>query len=212
MMALPLLGLVAGAASPLEEILGQEWDGTATAIRLLTIMQAFSAISLLLGPALQARNRPGTLSIVIWISSGLKVFALAFAAWLADESGGLIILCIAMIGATALSSILLVVVASRVLSVRFVSMLKAWLPGSVGAIVAISASWGLAWILTSPPILELVISSSAGVVAAGFVILGLSPELRDTIVSVRGRLMRSSAGVGHRRDHVQEDTTGVERP
>lgn len=211
-MALPLLGLVAGAASPLEEILGQEWDGTATAIRLLTIMQAFSAISLLLGPALQARNRPGTLSIVIWISSGLKVFALAFAAWLADESGGLIILCIAMIGATALSSILLVVVASRVLSVRFVSMLKAWLPGSVGAIVAISASWGLAWILTSPPILELVISSSAGVVAAGFVILGLSPELRDTIVSVRGRLMRSSAGVGHRRDHVQEDTTGVERP
>src|SRR5699024_3245341 len=118
LMALPLLGLVAGAAAPLEGILGSEWDGTATAIRLLAIMQAFAALSLLLGPALQAWNRPGTLAIVIWISSGLKVLALASAPWLADGSNDLIVLSIAMIVATAMGSVLIMVVAAKVLKVR----------------------------------------------------------------------------------------------
>src|SRR5690625_3132633 len=138
LMALPLLGLVAGAAAPLEGILGSEWDGTATAIRLLAIMQAFAALSLLLGPALQAWNRPGTLATVIWISSGLKVLALASAPWLADGSNDLIVLSIAMIVATAMGSVLIMVVAANVLQVQILAMVRTWVPGGVGAVVAAS--------------------------------------------------------------------------
>src|SRR5699024_8137734 len=176
-LALPLLGLLAGTALPLERILGTDWDGTATAIRLLALMQALTAISLLLGPALQARNRPGTLSIVIWISSGLKVLALAAAAWLADGSGGLIALCLAIITATALSSFLIVTVAARVLRVRLTDMIKAWGPGGAGGVVAVVVTWGLVRILDLSPFIELFVGGAGGAVAAGSVVLALSPEL-----------------------------------
>jgi len=194
-MALPLLGLLAGAALPLERILGPNWDGTSTAIRLLAIMQAFTALSLLLGPALQARNRPGTLSIVIWISSGLKVLALAAAAWLADGSGGLIALCLAIITATALSSFLIVTVAARVLRVRLTDMIKAWGPGGAGGVVAVVVTWGLVRILDLSPFIELFVGGAGGAVAAGSVVLALSPELREALAGIRDRVTHRP-GVG----------------
>ncbi|WP_168211865.1 oligosaccharide flippase family protein [Ruania zhangjianzhongii] len=212
MLALPLLGLLAGAASPLEKILGQEWEGTATAIQLLAIMQAFTAISLLLGPALQARNRPGTLSIVIWISSGLKVLALAAAAWLAGGSGGLIVLCVAMITATAMSSILIVAVAARVLGVRLADMMSAWVPGGVGALVAVVVTGGVVWVLSLAPLLELVIAGAAGGLTAGLVVLAVSPELRDVVAVARERLRRRPAEVRTSRGRMDQDASAVEQP
>ncbi|HIZ37824.1 MAG TPA: lipopolysaccharide biosynthesis protein [Candidatus Ruania gallistercoris] len=189
MLALPLLGLLAGAALPLEQLLGPEWESTATAIRLLALMQAFAAISLLLGPALQAWNRPGTLSIVIWISSGLKVLALVSAAWFLD-SDGLIALCIAMIVATALSSILIVAVATRVLSLRVADMVGVWIPGGLGALVALGVTWGTVILLDLQPLGELAVSGVAGALAAGMVMLSVSPELRGSVADVQARLVR----------------------
>lgn len=210
-MALPLLGLLAGAALPLEQILGEEWDGTATAIRLLALMQAFTALSLLLGPALQAWNRPGTLSIVVWISSGLKVLALAGAAWLADGSAGLVSLCAAMIAATALSSILIVAVAARVLRVRFADMVKAWVPGGLGAVVAVAVSWGSVWILDLSPFLELAIGGAAGGMAAGSVVLALSPDLREAVAGLRVRLAPGSADTDRAPASASQVPSGEER-
>lgn len=209
-MALPLLGLLAGVASPLERILGTQWDGTATAIRLLAVMQAFTAISLLLGPALQAWNRPGALSIVIWISSGLKILALVAAAWLEDSSGGLVALCVAMIAATAMSSILIVIVATRILRIRVADMLRPWIPGAVGALVAGVIALGLVWVLGLSPLLELAIGGSAGAIAAGLVLLALSPELRDVVGDLRIRLRRSPGSVEPVPAGARQETSGVE--
>jgi O-antigen/teichoic acid export membrane protein len=190
-MSLPLLGLVAGGASSLEGILGQEWQGTAVAIQVLVVMQAFAAVSLLLGPALQAWNRPGTLSIVIWVTSGLKVLALAVAAWLAGGSGGLVYLCIAMVAATAVGTSLLVVVACRVLRIRLATMLQAWVPGAVGALVAVVVTGGLVWILDVPPLLELAVAGVVGSLAAGAVVLAVAPEVRTVVTGMGVRLKRT---------------------
>lgn len=209
MLALPLLGLLAGVAAPLERILGQDWKGTATAIQLLALMQAFTAVSLLLGPALQARNRPGTLSIVIWVSSGLKILALASAAWLGDGSDGLLLLCIAMITATALSSILIVAVGSRILRIRLADMMGAWSAGSLGAIVAVVISWGLVWILHLPPLLEVAIGGTAGALAAVSILLALSPEVRGIASAIRGRLTRRTEETGPAHSRSERNALGV---
>ncbi|MBZ2196732.1 oligosaccharide flippase family protein [Occultella gossypii] len=196
-LALPLLGLLAGAAGPVEEILGPEWDGTATAIRLLTIMQAFAAISLLLGPALQAWNRPGTLSIVIWATSALKVLALVGAAWAADEAIGLIALCVAMIVATAIGSVVIVVVSSRVLRVRLTAMLLAWLPGAVGGLAAVAVTGGVVQLVALPALFELLIAGVVGSLVAGLILWALAPEIRSTVGSLRARLRRSPRPADH---------------
>ena len=212
MMALPLLGLLAGAALPLERILGPEWDGAATAIRLLALMQAFTAVSLLLGPALQAWNRPGTLSIVIWISSGLKLLALTSAAWLWDSSGSLFALCVAMIAATAMSSILIVAVAARVLDIRLADMVRTWVPGSLGAVVAVAVTWGLAWLFNLPPLLELVVAGGAGGIITGVVVLTLSPDLRKVVAGMQGRLKRQPVETDGARGRADQSASVTEQP
>lgn len=212
MMALPLLGLVAGAALPLEQILGPEWDGASTAIRLLALMQAFTAVSLLLGPALQARNRPGTLSIVIWISSGLKLLALVAAAWLSDRSGSLFALCVAMIAATAMSSILIVAVAARVLRIQVADMVRAWLPGSLGAFVAVAVTWGLARLLNLPPVLELMIAGGAGAIIAGSVVVALSPDLRKAVAGIRSQLTAPPAETEAASNRADQSASVAEQP
>lgn len=212
LMALPLLGLLVGAALPLERTLGPQWEGTAAAIRLLAIMQAFTAISLLLGPALQARNRPGTLSIVIWISSGLKVLGLVSATWLAEDSGGLVALCLVMIAATAMSSIVIVAVAVRILRIRLVHIVSAWVPGGVGAVVAVAFSWCLVWILNLPSLLELAIGGFAGSIAAGLAMFAISPDLRAGATNLRVRLRRRASDVESPHVPADQETTAIEQP
>ncbi|TDE94046.1 hypothetical protein EXU48_11355 [Occultella glacieicola] len=190
-LALPLLGLLAGAAGPIEKILGPEWDGTATAIRLLAIMQAFAAISLLLGPALQAWNRPGTLSIVIWASSALKIAALVLAAWATpDDSMALVLLCLAMIVATGVSTVVIVWVSSRVLHLRVREMLRAWAPGAIAGFVAVSISGGIVRFAVLPALFELLLAGVAGAIGAGLCLWASAPEFRSMVGTLRARSVR----------------------
>jgi PST family polysaccharide transporter len=67
-VGLPVLGALFAVAQPLVGLLGPQWDGTVTPLRTLC---------LLLGPALQAIGRPGTLAAIHWIRGALSVLTLA---------------------------------------------------------------------------------------------------------------------------------------
>lgn len=135
-LALPALALVVGLAPVVEAVLGPEWHGTTSAIQILAAAQAFTAVSLLLGPALQAIGRPGTLALLIWLWAGLTVAALVVAVRMtsADDSDRLVALCLAVAIASAVAVTVMVVVTSSIFSIPITDMAAAWLPGAVAAV------------------------------------------------------------------------------
>ena len=64
-LGLPALGILAATASPLVAVLGPQWSGTETPMRLLCLYAAANVYRVLLGPALQAIGRPARLAAVI---------------------------------------------------------------------------------------------------------------------------------------------------
>ena len=74
---LPVLGILCAAAEPLIGLLGPQWDGTVTPLRLLCLLGAVNVFGVLLGPALQAIGQPGTLAAILWTRGVLSVLTLA---------------------------------------------------------------------------------------------------------------------------------------
>ena len=74
---LPVLGVLAATAQPLVGLLGPQWAGTETPLRLLCLFGAVNVYGVLLGPALQAIGQPGKLAAILWTRGVLGVATLA---------------------------------------------------------------------------------------------------------------------------------------
>ena len=181
-LSLPLLGTVAGVAPCIERFLGSEWRGMATAIVLLAIVQAIRSISFLLGPALQAAGRPGTLSLLMWAFMGLNILGLVIASHGLDTDGALVQLCVAMIIATILGAALMVLVSARCLHIGPKSLLSPCMPGLIAGLMAAGVST-LAYQLveTMPWMIAGGIAGSLGLVTATMVVLGLNEPRRNRL-------------------------------
>jgi len=75
-LGLPALGVLAATATPLVAVLGPQWSGTQTPMRLLCLYAAANVYRVLLGPALQAIGRPARLAAVTWAGGLLGVATL----------------------------------------------------------------------------------------------------------------------------------------
>lgn len=178
-LALPVLGILAGVAPAVEHVLGDEWSGTVTAIRILVLGQAFTALTLLLGPAMQARGRPGTLAVLVWIWAGTAAAALLAAAAL-PVSGDrqLIVLCTAMTSASATGAVLTVVTAARCFGVRIVKILGSCGPSVAAGVCAAAVAWLVQRSLPVNPLVAAFIAAMLAAAAAVAVLALLDSEVR----------------------------------
>lgn len=201
-LTFPTLGVIAGIAPLAETLLGPEWDGTTVAIRILAVSQGFSALALVLGPALQARRRPGTLAVLVWIWAGAAAACLLAAAALSGhgQHTQLVVLCLAITTASATGAVLTMIAVSRVLGVGFVKILGASAP----AVAAGSAGGAIAWVIDAgapaSPLLAAAVAGCAGVLAAIAVLVVLDPQIRTLLqpllraAGLQPRRTRASAG------------------
>lgn len=181
-LALPLLGIMAGLGPCVERVLGPEWRGTATALMLLAAVQAIRSVSFLLGPALQASGRPGTLSLLMWLYTVLNVCGLVVASSLPGGADDLVALCVVMILATGLGSMVMIVVTSRCLGISLRALSSTWMPGLVAGVLAGGISYFIYMILESLPWpLAGGIAGLIGFVAAALVVLALDTTIRSQV-------------------------------
>lgn len=177
-LALPILGVLAGVAPALEHLLGPEWSGTAVAIRILAVGQALTAMTLLLGPALQARGRPGALALIMWLWSSLTAGALVLAASLGPPSDRLAVLCWAIVVASGAAGTVLVVVGSRVFGIPIVKILRVYVPSVVAGLSAVGAATGVTMLISTTSLVAAVAASLAGATVAVVVLALLDPVVR----------------------------------
>lgn len=181
-LALPVLGIVAGVAPAIEHLLGDEWAGTTQAIRILAVSQGLAALTLLLGPALQARGKPGTLAVVLWIWSGLSAAALLTAAALGGTSlNQLAVLCWAIVAASAGAAIMLLTVASRSFGIRITSFLMIFLPAVTAGLATAAAAGALTWWLATSPLVAALLGGLLGAMVAVALLTALDPVVRTIL-------------------------------
>ncbi|SDT58809.1 oligosaccharide flippase family protein [Jiangella sp. DSM 45060] len=210
-LALPMLGIVAGVAPAVQSLLGGEWAGTTEAIRILAVSQALSALTLLLGPALQARGKPGTLAVVLWIWGGLGAAALLTAAALDDAAlSQLAVLCWAIVAASAGAAVLLLAVASRTFGIRITTFFMIFLPAVGAGIAAAGVASAVTWQLATSPLVAALLGGLLGAMVSVVVLAALDPVVRTIltpllqVTSLQRFAVHVSLGTVTKRSRAQE--------
>lgn len=181
-ITLPLLALLGCAAPELVALLGPEWSGAVAAIQILAVVQAFTALSLLSGPVLQAIGKPGVLALLVWARAVVLVVALGVAGAVlpgADAQQQLLAMLLVALGVVVVSGISSVVVASRAVGMPLVRLVTASLPGGAAAagVVALLLLT-TPWLSVFAPWAALVIKSTSALLVVIAVVLTTQPELR----------------------------------
>jgi PST family polysaccharide transporter len=186
--ALPLIAVVTALAPEIEQLFGDEWQGTATAIRLLAAVQAIKALVTLMGPALQAKGRPGAHSVVLWIFTALGGVALAIAATAPMESRGIVAICLAVLAANATTAILMAHVSSRILGFTWPQLVRSWIPGLIVGATAFGAATAARGLVGDLPTFAVVaVSGGSALVAAAAALLIGDRTARAALLQLRPR-------------------------
>jgi teichuronic acid exporter len=86
LLSLPALGVLAGVAEPLMEVVGDRWEAAAAPLMVLCIMAGARALMMFIGPMLQALGRVGQLATLSWLSAALSVVAFVVAGLLLRDA------------------------------------------------------------------------------------------------------------------------------
>lgn len=190
-VAFPLLGIAAGGAQEIVDLLGEgDWQPAVAAMRLLVLAGAIKAITLFTGPFLQAIGRPGAHAFLSWSGAVLGTGAfLLVGNLLSDASvedqilglaGSRVLVHVAFIGMYLAPVLRLTQVTVQQLAGRL------WSPTIVGisayAISRLAASASSA----APAIVSLAIGSFAALTIAGVLTLGFNPTLRARFMATAG--------------------------
>lgn len=193
-VALPLIGLLAGVAGPLVDFLGPQWAGTELPLRILCLYAAVHVYGVLLGPALQAAGHPGRLAALAWIRGGVAVLSFLVVGWLVT---GLSPVHQAAAIAAALVAVEIVITLMAVHwtrrtigGVRF-RLFTPTVPAILAGLAAFGAPVGLATVgvAAGVPLLAVLLGGVVGGLAAAGM-LGLTDRRARALV--RQRLRRSA--------------------
>lgn len=194
--ALPVLGVLAAVAEPLIALLGPQWDGTATPLRLLCLFCAVNSYGILLGPALQAIGQPGKLAALLWSRGLLGLVALAVVGSLltghGDVTGATAVALTAVGLQTVVTTAAIVVCVRRAAGASVRAFLTPTAPAVLAALLAAASPWAVGPLIGAdlPPGLALPVT---GAVAAGLatVLLWCADARLRRLVRTRLRVSRA---------------------
>lgn len=196
LLAVPILGALAASSDPLIALVGEEWEPAAAALRVLCILAAVQAMSMFLGPILQAAGRPGVLAWLTWTSAVLSSLTFVASGLLL---GGYsierqVVLLAAIRTAVFVPTLFVIVlpVLSRTLALRGRRVLVAIWPASVSAVVGYGVVWaaravfGDAWL--EPPLVGIALAGLAAGISAIGVLMLIEPLARSMPQLVLSRI------------------------
>ncbi|HLU45708.1 MAG TPA: oligosaccharide flippase family protein [Natronosporangium sp.] len=195
-LAVPALGILAGAALPLLTLLGEEWIAGTNTLRLLCLFGVVACVSNLLGPAIQAAGRPGIAAAIGWISAGVAAALLiTVGLWYggAATTDQALAMAAAMLGAQLVTALLTLCWAIRgVLRLRLGPILGPAAPALLAAVAAAASGIAAGRLGADqfPALAGLLVTGTAGALAAGAVLFGLDARF---VARVRQLLNRSSS-------------------
>jgi PST family polysaccharide transporter len=184
-LSIPALGILAASAEPLVLIIGEQWAEAAAPLRLLCLVSGVGLVTSMLGPALQAAQRPGLPAILAWLSAGFSVATILGAAVLSagwNTTGRLMAVALAMLATQTLLAL-----GIGYLTFRHVLRAPAWpvIAATIPSILAAAAAAGLGSLvpaLVDPelgPMLTFVLCAGVAGLVAGTVLLGLDRQARS---------------------------------
>jgi PST family polysaccharide transporter len=194
-LAIPLLGLVAGLADPILAVLGPQWRDAATPVRILCLAGAAYILTILLNIALMAAQRQGTASLLNWIRAVIGVVAIVVAAKLTSGQGDaehIIAIAVAMLATQIVMTAISWLVTFRlVLRVRSRPILNAITPACGAGLVSAGVGAGMVAVLppTMPAAVTLIVAGAVAGLASAATLL-----ITDALVVQRLRDVRALLG------------------
>jgi O-antigen/teichoic acid export membrane protein len=195
LLSLPLLGILAGVAEPLIDAVGPEWRRAALPLQVLTIMGGARALSMLIGPMLQALGRARLLAVVAWVSAALSASAFVAAGLLVRDSPiSRQVVAISWSRAALYAVVFLALslaVIRAVARVPLAAVLAANLPSllagcaAAGTGIAVNAALGA----SAQGLVLLAIAGAASSAVAGLTLYAVDPKVRQVVgrqLAVRG--------------------------
>lgn len=195
-LAFPALGILAAVAHPLVLVIGDQWARAAMPLRVMCLVSAIGIINSLLGPALQAAQRPGLPAALAWITAAFTGTAIVFSARLSAGFGDVgRLLAVAF---AALAGQVVLLVAQSYLTFRRVLRVSAWptvaagLPGLLAGLAALATTPLMHPVGPHNPVLRFGVCACVAGTAAAVVLLGLDGEVRSWLGHLRRRLRRGA--------------------
>lgn len=210
LLAVPILGSLAAASDPLMALVGDEWVPAADALKVLCVLAAVQAMSMFLGPILQAAGRPGVLAWLTWISAGLSAATFVGAGFLLSGAAEAAqVVWIATIRTVVFVPTLFVIVfpvLRRTLGLTGTRLVAAIWPSTVAALSGFGLVWGLRRVVGSqwqdPPLVGIVLSGGLALVCSVGILLLLDPVARTLPPRLlRGRSRARSPREGEAEQH-----------
>ena len=187
-VGLPALGILAADARPLVALLGPEWAAAGLAMQLLCVVGAINVYGLMLGPTLQAVDRPGLNSAFAWIQLvlGLVTFYLVGQSMRAsaDDRGQVAGIAATMVAVELVITVVMgYVTLRRVLRVRVRRVLLPTLPALLAGLLAVASGRLIERlaVIDGSWLIKFLAQGVLATVVAGVVLLVLDGRLRGMV-------------------------------
>ncbi|HEY8472301.1 MAG TPA: oligosaccharide flippase family protein [Natronosporangium sp.] len=196
-LSVPALGVVAAAAAPFVRLIGEDWLDAVAPMRLLCLASAITILTGLIGPALQAAQRPGLPALATWLNAIGMAGAIFAAAELSRGAGThaqLTTVAWAVVMVQAALLLLLGYLAfGRVLRVSAWPAIRALIPSGLAAGGAVLTGEAMSAVLPDyPSVWWLALTAGAAGAVAGAVLLATDREARRWLMMA----WRKARGLG----------------
>ena len=193
--AFPALACLAGSAPLIVMLLGPEWAPAAPVLMLLCAVGTVNALTLFVGPLLQAVSKPHSLAVLVWVLGVINAATLASIGILmsARTAGQQIV-------AVALSRLCLawliyapvnLIMASRLCGISLRELLSAIGPALIGGFAGLLLTHVLSMLLHpvgTPVFVTLVLAAAGGFSIAWVMILCLDVRARSEVHRIKARI------------------------
>lgn len=203
LLAVPLLGVLAGTSDALVGLVGPEWIAAADPLKLLCAVGAVRAVTLFTGPMLQALARTQLLTVVNWGSAGLSAGSFVAAGLLLSDAStagqvlGMAASRLLLFGGAFLAINLYL--AKRVLRLPLAAVTRPVLPAALAAVVAYGAARAIDWLVLDgvAEILRMMLVAGPSLVGCLAFLVIIDPALRRLVGRLVARARhRGAAGGG----------------
>lgn len=184
LLSLPALGLLAGASESLVDLLGPEWSAAAAPLRVLCIVGAIRALTMVIGPLLSAIGRPRTLAVFTWIAAGLSAASfVAAGVLLAEVSIATQVLGVATIRMALYATVLLIMSALlllRILDIGPMELLKPIAPSAMAGLTGFAVAIALSSLPleTLSPVVRTAVVAGPALLLMAILLLRIEPTAR----------------------------------